>query len=298
MKKDPVTLALGDIRWDSLPTSTSLGGAAAVFAARFATLGRKARCVGVVGGDKHGTVALEGLLSSAVDTALIQKHPALPTETGTFVVASDGSVTLSSHERGCAAFLEASPALMAVADEVELLFWSSASQRDQVTGETFRRFLEVSPPNFKVYDIDCSVVMPTREELEAGLAVASVVHLRGKELGVVCEVLGLPDLEPGLLAPAITERFGVSYCVIADPLAGALVSSIVGEQVGMDISRDKVVDLLGWHEAFLAGFTHHVFMGSTLARCCGAGVQYGEAVALTHGALAPLNELDILAVKY
>ena len=122
-----------------------------------------------------------------------------------------------------------------------------------------------------------------------------MVSLRGREISKVCELLGLPDLEPGLLAPAMTERFGVSYCIVSDPLAGALISSIAGEQVGLDLFRQKTVDILGWHETFLAAFVHHVFEGSSLMRCCGAGMQYGDAVAATAGALAPLSE-DVLAL--
>ena len=65
--------------------------------------------------------------------------------------------------------------------------------------------------------------------------------------------------------------------------------------MGLDIFRQTTVDLIGWHEALLAAFVHHVFNGSSLMRCCGAGMQYGDAVAATPGALAPLSE-DVLAL--
>jgi hypothetical protein len=108
--------------------------------------------------------------------------------------------------------------------------------------------------------------------------------------------LGLPELEPGLFAPAITERFGSSYCVVADPFAGALISSIAGELVGLDRVRPDTVDIRGWHEAFLAAVTHHVFRGSSLSRCCAAGMQYGDLSAMNSGALAMVGPESLALV--
>lgn len=297
MKKDPLTLALGDIRWETTPTGTSLGGAAAAFAARLAALGRSVRCAGIVGADSRGDNALVELAAWRVDTALVQRDIAEETESVQLDVLDDGTSVVRSHTRGAAANFAWTPELQEAADELDVLFWSSVTQRDPISAETFSRFLEGSPPSFKVFDIDCASGIPTQGELEAGLAVASVAHIRGRDLVAVCRILGLPDLEPGLLGPALTERFGVSYAVLADPLQGALISSIVGEQVGMDIKRENRGDLLGWHEALLAGFVHHVFLGSSLARCCGAAVQYAQAVGGTNGSVAQVTDLDLESVK-
>jgi sugar/nucleoside kinase (ribokinase family) len=181
--------------------------------------------------------------------------------------------------------IEVTPELISDSQSADILYMSSATQGEVTAGATLRSVLESAGPSFKIYDIDCGQRVPTREELEAGLSVASVVHTRGEEVPTLCEVLGLPELEPGLFAPAITERFGSSYCVVADPFAGALISSIVGELVGLDRVRADTVDIRGWHEAFLAAVSHHVFRGSSLSRCCAAGMRYGDLSAMNSGAL-------------
>jgi sugar/nucleoside kinase (ribokinase family) len=297
MKKDPVTLAVGDIRWETTLAGVSLGGSAAVFAARLSALGRKVRCAGILGADKRGDAALAELASWHVDAELVQRHPSEVTEEAQLEIRSDGTSVVRSHTRGAAANLAWTPELQDAADEVDILFWSSETQRDPISAATFKKFIDGCPPSFKVFDIDCAAGVPTQAELEAGLAVASVAHIRGRDLAIVCRVLGLPDLEPGLLAPALTERYGVSYAVLADPLQGALISSIVGEQVGMELTRESAGDLLGWHEAFLAGFVYHVFLGSSLARCCGAATQYAQAVGATNGAVSRISNLEIESVK-
>lgn len=297
MIKDPLTLALGDIRWESTPTGTTLGGAAAAFATRLSALGRKVSCAGMVGRDGHGDAAVDALTSWRVNTTLIQRHPSEPTEISEIEILSDGHAKLRSHTRGAGAYLECSPELQAVLDDIDILFWSSATQRDAVTGATFKRFLDTSPPSFKVFDINFAGGAPTQAELEAGLAVASVAHVRGNDIAAVCGTLGLPELEPGLLAPALTERYGVSYAVLADPHQGVLISSIAGEQVGIDLTGENRVDLLGWHEALLAGFVHHVFLGSSLARCCNAATEYAQAVAMTNGAISQLSNRTLESVK-
>lgn len=294
MRKNPLILSFGDIRWYQLPIGLSLAGSAAAFACRLAALGRTVRIVGSVGGDEVGERALRELQSFGVNVSLVQTHVALSTSVAQIVLPSDGTQAYSMNSAGAAGAIEESPQLLESADDAEVLYWNSSTQREPVAGATFEKFLNVSPPSFKVFDIDCSHYLPTREDLEASLEIASVVSVRGQDISKVCELLGLPELEPGLLAPAITERFGVSYCVVADPLAGALVSSIAGEQVGLDLFRQKTVDVLGWHEALLAAFVHHVFEGSSLMRCCGAGMEYADAVAATSGALMPLSE-DVLA---
>jgi fructokinase len=295
MRKDPLILSFGDIIWDQRPSGLSLGGSAATFAGRVAALGRTVRLVGAVGADEAGDRALRELQSFGVDTALVQKAPGLSTSVAQTLVSSDGTPSCSPAGAGASGAVQENSELLATAEYVEVLYWNSSTQREPVAGATLKEFLRCGPPSFKVYDVDCSWHLPTREDLENSLEVASVVSLRGRDISKVCELLGLPDLEPGLLAPAMTERFGVSYCTVSDPLAGALISSIAGEQVGLDLFRQTTVDTLGWHETFLAAFVHHVFEGSSLMRCCGAGMQYGDAVAATAGALAPLSE-DVLAL--
>lgn len=297
MRKDPLTIALGDIRLDSTPSGSSLGGAGATFAVRLAALGRTVRCAGVIGMDSQGDGLLSDLSSRRVDTSLVQRHAYEATEVAQFETLSDGTFTMGARVRGAGACLELTQELRDAVDEADIFFWSSVTQRDPGTGSALKALLDASPPSFKVFDIDCSVVIPTRDELEFGLAVASVAHIRGRDISTVCEILGLPDLEPGLLAPAITERYGVSYSVLADPLQGALISSIVGEQVGIDLSGESREDLLGWHEALLAGFVHHVFVGSSLARCCSAATEYAQAVAVTMGSTSRVSDLELDSVK-
>ena len=169
MKKDPLTLALGDIRWETTPTGTSLGGAAAAFAARLAALGRSVRCAGIVGADSRGDNALVELAAWRVDTALVQRDIAEETESVQLDVLDDGTSVVRSHTRGAAANFAWTPELQEAADELDVLFWSSVTQRDPISAETFSRFLEGSPPSFKVFDIDCASGIPTQGELEAGL---------------------------------------------------------------------------------------------------------------------------------
>jgi sugar/nucleoside kinase (ribokinase family) len=188
------------------------------------------------------------------------------------------------------------PELIATAENADMLYFSSFMQGGRSSGAALRYILERTGPSFKIYDIECRVRLPTRDELVSGLSVASLVYTRGEDLPLLCELLGLPDLEPGLFASAITERFGPSYCVVADPYAGALISSIVGEQVGLDQVRESTVDIRGWHEAFLAALIHHIFGGSSLSTCCAAGMRYGDVVAALPGSMTKVHPTELMLV--
>jgi sugar/nucleoside kinase (ribokinase family) len=296
MRKIPTALALGELRWEYVQDAQTLGGNATIFACRFAALGHTTRLAVPIGCDEPGDRAREILQSYGVDVSLLQSDPMGATNRVECAVAAEGRVFYQTLGSGKHLELEVTPELISDSQSADILYMSSATQGEVTAGATLRSVLESAGPSFKIYDIDCGQRVPTREELEAGLSVASVVHTRGEELPTLCEVLGLPELEPGLFAPAITERFGSSYCVVADPFAGVLISSIVGELVGLDRVRADTVDIRGWHEAFLAAVAHHVFRGSSLSTCCAAGMRYGDLIAMNSGALAMVGPESLALV--
>lgn len=286
MKKSATILAIGDLYWEPTTSGRSLSGSAAVFAARLAALTRTVDIASVVGRDGDGDEARRCMEELSVGVSLVQRHSTLPTQV---VAATASNVPLS-------AYLDSQPELLERAETYDVLYFSSRLQEYSTSRETLRKFLAVSPPSFKVYDVLCSGGVPQLESLTAGLEVASVLHLRRAELPVVCSVLGLPEMEPGLLGSAMPERFGVSYCVITDPREGVVVTSIVGEQISVAPHLTKVVDLRGWEEAFLAAFVHHAMKGSSLERCCVAGMHYGDLSASGMGPLHPCSKEDLAAV--
>lgn len=186
---------------------------------------------------------------------------------------------------------------MSRAGDFEVLYCNSYTHTALVAGTTLQTFLNRCGPSFKIYDVRCEARAVTVEALDAALQIASVFRVSGEDVPIICQLLGLPVLEPELFCGAITERFGVYYCLVTDPFKGSVVSSILGEQISIAPHLSKVVDLLGWHEAYLAGFVHHVQKGSPLERCAVAGVHYADLVAATHGAMQPCAASDVEKVK-
>lgn len=297
MRKIPTALALGELRWEYVQGVPSLGGGAAAFACRFAALGHATQIATRIGGDQLGERATELFQSLGVDVSLIQRDAVGMTSRVEGFLSADGAFSYLDTFSEKPLEVEVTPDLLGNSEIADILYMNSTAQGGLVSGATLRAVVERTGPSFKIYDIDCSQRAPNREQLEEGLSIASVVHTRGDELPMLCDLLGLPNLEPGLFAPAITERFGASYCVVADPFAGALISSVAGELVGLDRVRESAVDSRGWHEAFLAALAHHVFQGSSLVRCCEAGMRYGDTVAVSSGAVGAALAEDVDAVK-
>jgi sugar/nucleoside kinase (ribokinase family) len=237
------------------------------------------------------------LQTCGVDTELLQLDSSRPTNTVKLEISENGSSSFHRVIPEKLLELGTTPNLLARAEDVEILYFHSFTQGGEISGETLGAILKVSPPSFKVYDIDCGERQPTQRQVEEGLSVASAVYVRGSDLSFLSDLLGLPNLDPGLFASAVTERFGPSYCVVADPFAGALISSIAGEQVGLDLVRQETLDIRGWHEAYLAAFVYHVFQGSSLSQCCASAMRYGDLVAMTSGALEALPAEVVALVK-
>lgn len=285
MRKNPTALAMGALRWENAAGSLTLGGNATVFACRVAELGHPSQLAACIGGDELGDRAIDLLSSFGVGLSLVQRDSLGITDRVDCALLAESAPSYHRLISDSSLSMRPTSELLVSSDNADILYINSSSQGASASSATFRHVLENAGPSFKIYDIDCGEGFPTREDLDAGLTVASVVHARGRDIPVLCDLLGLPHLEPGLFAPAITERFGASYCVVADPFEGALISSIAGEQVGLDRVRESTFDIRGWHEAFLAGFAHHVFRGSSLSFCCAAAMRYGDSVALSGGAV-------------
>ena len=294
--KDPV-LVIGDVRWDTLPSGERLGGWAAAFAYRLAALGHPVTFAGCIGRDALGDRAAQELKILGVGTELVQRDPTLPTSTARIERTEEGRFKYSSFDHAAAAQLVEHPEFMGRADDFEVLYYNSYTHTSLVAGATLQTFLNRCGPSFKIYDVRCEARSVTVEALEAALQISSVLRVSAEDVPSICHLLGLPVLEPELFCGAITERFGVYYCVVMDPFNGAVVSSILGEQISIAPHLSKIVDLLGWHEAFLAGFVHHVQKGSSLERCAIAGVHYADLVASTHGAMQPCPESELEKVK-
>jgi len=272
MGRNPNALVLGELRSEHAQGARTLGGSAVHFACFFAALGHDVQLAARVMGSEEGARDIDLLQAIGVDTTLLQREGI-----GSFFHAPTSEVPHMDSDDILE--LAVSPGLLSSGLEADIVFFSSFTQGGSVSGDTLTKFLSHNGPSFKIYDIHCGKRLPIREHLEEGLSVASVAHVRGCDIPILCDLLGLPHLEPGLLAPALTERFGVSYCVVTEPREGALVSSIVGEQIGVDSVQKDLISTRGWHEAFLAAFTHHVFCGSPLSRCCVAGMRYGDFIA-------------------
>lgn len=297
MGHDPHILVIGDVRWEHLVSGPCLGGAAATFALRLAALGRCVDFVGAVGRDELGEQAIQELAYSGVGTSLIQRDTALATSHAHIEVAPDGVASYRMRVEAAAGQLVEAPDLMNRADKFEALYFNSATQSCLVSGTTLQAFLNVSPPSFKIYDICDSGYKITLEHLEAAFQVASVVHLRACDTAAVCDILGLPQLEVDLLSTVIPERYGVAYCLITDPFEGAVVASAAGEQLSVAPYLSRVTDLLGWHEAYLAGFVHHILNGASLKRCCTAGVDYADVVTGVAGASVMIDQEDCQRIR-
>jgi sugar/nucleoside kinase (ribokinase family) len=290
-------LAIGDVRWETVQGEPRLGGWAAGFASRLAALGRRVDIAAAVGTDEAGSKAIQELLSLGLGTHLIQRVSDFATDSANVEISGEGIPTYRSLQLAAGGEVAARQDLMDVVNDYEVLYCNSYIHNSVVAGRTLQGFLDASPPSFKIYDVRMTGAPFARPALEAALGFASVFRVTSDDVPTLCQDLGLPFLEPEFFATAITERYGVSYCLVTDPLMGSAISSIVGEQISVPHCVSQVRDLLGWHDAFLAGFVHHVLLGSSLERCCLAGVHYADVATQASGAINHSSPEDITAIK-
>ena len=290
-------LALGDLLWNELPSSTRLGGWAAAFAFRLQQLGVDTALASGVGNDEEGRRAIQELRLLGLECDLIGTENRLRTGSAKVQIEPSGHPIYSTLPTGAADGMATSSALMARATRATLLYFNSLSLRGYITYNCLQAVLDRAPQACKVFDLRFAAEFIPIETVRQGLERADIVRISAEDLGRVHSALHLPELEPLDLCRAIVERHRVSVCIVSDPVYGTTVAT---RDLGFAVTQPTAVatvDLLGWHEAFLAGFLVKLFQEAPLDLCCKYGERYGAVVAKMHGALQPIAASELTRLQ-
>lgn len=249
--QQPIVVGLGELLWDCFENSKRPGGAPANVAFQANQLG----CQGVVctrvGRDADGDELLRFLNEQGIETEFAQRDEQLPTGRVTVDTSKPGSPEYVIHEDvawDAIAFDDATQQLMQSAAAV---CFGTLAQRRRPSRETIHRCLEtMNDECLRVYDVNLRQHWYAAEWIESSLAKSSILKLGHGEVGVLAELLHVPD-DHASFADSIRERFGVQLVCITRAEHGCL---LLAESETVDIPGEPVdvVDAVGAGDAFTA----------------------------------------------
>ncbi|MDR0361911.1 MAG: carbohydrate kinase [Planctomycetota bacterium] len=262
MKKQPVTISVGEVLWDMLPDGKALGGSPTNVAWHMAQLGAEAHVVTAVGKDPLGDEILRILGAMPLHIDTISVIGGRPTSTVDAVLDGNGNATYVFHEDEAWDFLPATPEALALAARAKGVNFGSLSQRSPRAQEATFSILDATPAEcIRVFDINLRPPFVEERLLVGGMRRAVVLKMNDDELPMVAKVFGW-DVDPEAAIAKLFEKFpNLKHIVVTRGPRGAWWHNkrrFIEKTPDDDI---KKVDTIGAGDSFTASILMGLLKG-------------------------------------
>lgn len=255
-------MGLGEILWDVLPGSRTLGGAPANFAYHLNALGGTGIPVSRVGDDALGREALAALSARAIPVGHITRDPDHPTGTVQAELDAQGVASYTFPDNVAWDFLAPNKADLALAGQVDALCFGTLAQRSPTSRRTLRALLRAAPNALKIYDINLRQNFFDSGLIRASLGLADILKLNDDELVILTEMFCLPKDEHDAL-DLLMRRYDLKLAALTRGGRGSLLLA-PGAMSDLPGQSATVIDTIGAGDAFSAAMTLAYLHGDSL----------------------------------
>ena len=278
---------IGELLWDVLPQGKQMGGAPYNFAFHAMQAGFDTHVVSAVGEDPDGKEILQVMSELGLDQTYIQNHPDYPTGTVTVELAGEGIPSYIIHENVAWDHIYWNKDLAKLAVEVDAVCFGSLAQRNQVSGNTIRRFMETARPEcLRVYDINLRQSFYDRETLFQSLKLSNVLKLNENELPLLAGFLGFEGSEQEILTKLLNE-FQLRLIAYTKGSQGSWLVT-PDERSHCEVPSVKIADTVGAGDSFTATLLVGTLNGLPLKKIHASATEVAAFVCSQHGATPKL----------
>ena len=279
-----IVTGIGELIWDLLPGSKSLGGAPSNFAYHSRLLGDRAIVASRVGDDELGLEALRGLARAGVESEYVQVDHEYPTGTVGVKIDARGEPHFTVNTESAWDNLCLSARWAELAREVDAVCFGTLGQRHPRARATILSFLELTRPNaLRLFDVNLRHSFFTPEMLAQSLQLASVVKFNSEELSAAAGLLGLRAADEEGLGRQLIELYGLDLVAVTRSERGSLLFT-QEHSVEHPGYKVKVMDTIGCGDAFAATLAHCLLRNLPLEAASEAANRMGAWVATQKGA--------------
>lgn len=283
-RPSPVTVGLGELIWDFLPTGRQLGGAPTNFACMSRLLGSESVVASRIGDDDLGREARARLAGLGVSTEYLQVDGEHPTGSVRVRLDAQGEATFALNENSAWDYLEWTGGWAELARKADLICFGTLGQRIESARRTIIRFLEATRPDaVRVFDVNLRHTFFDAEMLERSLRLATIVKLNEPELSMLGGMLRLGADTEERIARRLIDLFGLELVAITRGARGSLLVT-ADESSDHPGVRVRVKDTIGAGDAFVAALAYYYLRGAPLPVIGEAANRTGAWVAAREGA--------------
>ena len=286
---DPGIICFGEVLWDVFPTHSRIGGAPLNVAARLASFGHEVTMLSAVGDDEAGEDILKFLEEQGIDSALMKKHPLLPTGQVLVQLDHEGKATYEIVHPVAWDDIQKLDSLPGHFGSTAILVYGSLASRDARTLATLRDLLPQVA--YKVFDLNLRPPHYEYSLLQELMSAANFVKFNDEEIEELSGVLGFKgDYES--MAKAMADKFDLTtVCVtLGDNGALLLHQDQVYRHGGFPV---KVKDTVGAGDSFLATLVSQLSRTNDPDLSLKLACAMGALVASMDGANPEVNREDL-----
>lgn len=289
MEKDNrYVVGLGEALWDVLPEGKKLGGAPANFAYHVGQFGLNSVAVSALGED----ALAEETIQQLEEKNLHYEMPRVPYSTGTVQVEldSEGIPTYDIKENVAWDNIPFTKSIEGIARNSRAVCFGSLAQRNVVSRETIRQFLDCTPSDcLKIFDINLRQQFYTKELIQTSLTRCNILKINDEELALIARMFGYPGLDLENKCYLILGKYNLDMLVLTCGTNGSYVFT-PGSVSFQPTPKVDVADTVGAGDSFTGSFVASILKGKTVAEAHQRAVEVSAFVCTQDGAMPVLPQ--------
>lgn len=242
-------IAFGEILFDCLEDSATLGGAPLNVAYHLKKLGADGIVVSAVGRDALGRRALREIeaLGLSVANIALTDYPTGRAD----IVLKDKNADYTFNESAAWGFIEADDEVLR--ESADLVLFGSLAQRNAVSRYTLSKLLDNVSAKEVFFDVNLRKQFYSEEIILNGLRKCTILKMNEDEAKIILKLCGIEDAGEKATLEKLADQFDVRTILETAGKKGSLCYS-GGKWYSLDASDVDVVDTIGAGDALSAGF--------------------------------------------
>lgn len=283
-----LVVGLGEVLWDMLPEGRKIGGAPVNFAYHAGQFGIDTMAVSAIGNDKLG----EDTIAEMNGKHLNHIFPSVPYPTG--------SVQVSLDEKGVPAYdikenvawdnIPFTNEIESVARSCRAVCFGSLAQRNAVSRNTIRKFIESTPSGcIRIFDINLRQNFYTSNVIRDSLEHCNILKINDEEIMLVSRMFNYDSSNIENVCRTIMEDFSLEMVILTCGTKGSYI--FTKDDVSfMPTPKVNVADTVGAGDSFTGSFCAAILRGLPVAEAHKKAVEVSAYVCTQNGAMPEIPE--------
>lgn len=280
-----IVVGMGEALWDVLPEGKKIGGAPANFAYHVSQFGLPSCVVSAVGEDALGNEIIENFTSKGLNK-LIEKVP-YPTGTVQVELDQEGIPMYDIKENVAWDNIPYTESLEELAKKTKAVCFGSLAQRNVVSRETIKRFLDAMPKNddnLVVFDVNLRQGFYNKDILCDSMERCNILKINDEELITVSRMFGYPGIDLQDKCWILLGKYNLKMLILTCGINGSYVFT-PGQVSFQPTPKVEVADTVGAGDSFTAAFIASILKGDSVKEAHAKAVQTSAFVCTQNGAM-------------